>query len=294
MEYIGIDLGGTNIRVGGMDENENIAFEYKEPTFQNVTTSEDLYHKIKNLIKQVPNYEEAKAIGMAVAGSVNHDTKQIVTARNISILKEYPLVEKLAKEFQKPVFMENDARVAALAEAVSGRGKGKNIVCYITISTGLGGGIISNKKIYHGSHFLGGYLSRMILDGTNTSDSLISGTALCRFAKEKIDNNIKTTKELFELYKNENKVAIEIIEEFKKNLVALLLNVSCTFNPDIIVLGGGVLESKEYFLEEVKEQFKEKAHILAQNTIIDTAQYKEPGIMGACLLAKNETIKKQK
>ena len=279
MEYIGIDLGGTNIRVGGMNENENIAFEYKEPTFQNVITSEDLYHKIKNLIKKVPNYEEAKAIGIAVAGSVNHDSKQIVTARNISILKEYPLVENLTKEFQKPVFMENDARVAALAEAVSGRGKGKNIVCYITISTGLGGGVIINKKIYHGSHFLGGYLSRMILDGTNTSDSLISGTALCRFAKEKINSNIQTTKDLFELYKNQDKVAIEIIEEFKKN-------VSCTFNPDIIVLGGGVLESKEYFLEEVKKQFKEKAHPLAQNTIIDTAQYKEPGIIGACLLAK--------
>ena len=289
IEYIGIDLGGTNIRVGAIDENENIIFEYKEPTYKEVTNGEDLYIKIEKLIKKVPNYKQAKSIGLGVPGSVDIKTKRIITSKNVSILKNFPLSENLNKEFNKPIYIENDAKVAALAEALSRKAKEKNIVCYITISTGLGGGVIINKNIYHGSNNLGGYLSRMILDGENTSDSLISGTALYNIAKEKIDENIKNTEEIFKLSKTNN-IANEIVSEFKKNLVVLFLNISATINPDIIILGGGVLKSKEYFLEDVINEFRNKAHPLTKNIIIETAGHKEPGILGACLLAKTEKL----
>ena len=290
LEYIGIDLGGTNIRVGAMDENENIIFEYKEPTFNGVSSADELYNKIVNMIKKVPNYKDAKGIGIGVPGSVDLNSKRIVTCRNISIFKDYPLKEKLSKEFNKNIYIENDAKVACLAEAIAGIGKDKNIVCYITVSTGLGGGVAINKNIYHGFSNLGGYLSRVILDGKNTSDSLISGTAICKKAKEKIDSNIETTKEVFELYKNGDEMAKEIVEEFKHNLMILLLNISAMINPDIIVFGGGVMKSKEYFLEDVKEAFIKNAHPLAQNTIIDIAKFDEPGIIGACLLAKSNNL----
>lgn len=286
-EYIGIDIGGTNIRVGAIDENENIIFEYKESTFKDVITGEDLYIKIKKLIKKVPNYEDIKAIGIGVPGSVDTSIGQIITSKNVSILNNFPLVEKLSKEFNKPIYLENDARVAAFAEAINGKGKEKNIVCYITISTGLGGGVIIDKSIYHGSNNLGAYFARMILDGKNTSNSLISGTALFTQAKEKISQNIQNTEELFELFKKGNDMAREIIEEFRQNLLVLLLNISSTINPDIIVLGGGVLKSKNYFLDDLKNEFRNKAHPLAKNTIIDVAEYEEPGIIGACLLAKH-------
>ncbi len=126
----------------------------------------------------------------------------------------------------------------------------------------------------------------MILDGKNTSNSLISGTALFNQAKEKINQNISNTEELFELFKAGNNIAKEIIKEFKQNLLVLLLNISSTINPDIIVLGGGVLKSKNYFIDDIKNEFRNKAHPLAKNTIIDVAKYEEPGIIGACLLAK--------
>lgn len=286
LEYIGIDLGGTNIRVGAMDENEKIIFEYKEPTFTGVNTAEELTNKIKNMIKKVPNYQNTKAIGIGVPGAVKEETGMIVTSTNVSILIDFPLVENLNREFNKPIYIENDAKVAAFAEAMGGKGKEKNIVCYVTISTGLGGGVVIDKKIYHGSNNLGGYFSRIILDGSNTSDSLISGRALLKQSREKINSNTQNTAQLFELLKKGNSTAKQIIEKFKQNLVALLLNLSATINPDIIVMGGGVLESKEYFLEDVKNEFKNKAHPMAKNTIIDTAEYKEPGIMGACLIAK--------
>lgn len=285
-EYIGIDIGGTNIRIGAINEDEEVIYEYKEPTFKDVSTGEDFYKKIKNFIKKVSNYENVKAIGIGIPGSVDKKLGQIITSGNVSILKNFPLIENLNKDFNKPVYLENDARVATFAEAIKGKGKEKDIVCYITISTGLGGGVVIDKKIYSGSNDLGGYFGRMILDGRNISDSLISGTALLKQARERIDKDIKNTFELFELEKNNNLIAKDIIREFKRNLTVLLLNISSIINPDIIILGGGVLKSKDRFLQEVIDNFKIEAHPLAKNTIIDMASFKEPGIIGAALLAK--------
>ena len=285
IEYIGIDIGGTNIRIGAINQNDELVFEYKEPTFENVISSEDLYNKIIKLIKMVPNYENSKAIGIGAPGSVDKKLGQIITS-NVTILNNFPLVENLNKDLNKPIFLENDARVATFAEAISGKGKDKNIVCYITISTGLGGGLVINKEIYNGSNNLGAYFARMILDGEHTSHNLISGTALLKQSREKINKNMKNTLEVFELEKNNNPIAKEIISNFKRNLTVLLLNISATFNPDIIILGGGVLKSKDSFLSDVINSFKEKAHPLAKNTIIDTTTFEEPGIIGASMLAK--------
>lgn len=290
-EYIGIDIGGTNIRIGAIDENENIIYSYKEPTFRDVKTSEELYEKIKKLIKKVPEYEKVKAVGIGAPGSVDNSIGQIISSKNVSILNNFPLVEKLNKDFEIPIYLENDARVAAFAEAIKGTGKNKDIVCYITISTGLGGGVVIEKEIYHGSNNLGAYFGTMILDLKNTCNSLISGTALINKAKERINNSISNAFEIFELEKNNNKIAKDIINEFKKNLTVLLLNISSVINPDIIILGGGVLKSKERFLPEVIKEFKNNAHQLAKNTIIDLATFEEPGIIGAALIAKKRTEK---
>lgn len=286
VEYIGLDIGGTNIKIGAIDTNENLIFSYKEPTFDNVSIADDLYKKIVNLIKRVPDYKKAKAIGIGLPGSIDLNTNKIITLRNVSLLKDYPLMNKLSLEFKMPIYFENDGRIAALAEAIKGRGKDKKIVCYVTISTGLGGGIVIDKQIYNGAYNLGGYFSRIILDGENTSDYLISGTKLCEQAKNKMGKEIKNVFEIFEMEKLGNEDAIEIINQFKKNLTVLLLNISSTFNPDIIILGGGVINAKERFINEVIEKFRLKAHPLAKNTIIETKMFDEPGIVGAGLFAK--------
>ena len=287
MEYIGIDIGGTNIRIGGINNKEELIFEYQENTLENVITSEDLYLKIKKLIKMVPNYKDCKAIGIGAPGSVSKELGQVTISRNLSILNNFPLVERLTQDFNKPIFLENDAVVAAFAEASKGKGKNKKIVCYITISTGVGGSIIIDKNIYSGSNNLGIFFSRIILDGKNNSNSLISGKALLKQANEKLDKKIKNASKLFELEEINNLIAEEIIKKFKNNLTTLLLNISAIINPDIIILGGGVMKSKDKFLPEVIENFKNKAHPLAKDLIIETVQFKEPGIIGAALLAKN-------
>lgn len=282
--YIGIDIGGTNIRVGLIDENNNLICTHKEPTLKDVTNVEELYEKIKNLIKKIPNYQIAKAIGIGAPGYIEVETGEIKTATNLKMLASFPLKERLEKDFEKNVYLDNDARVATLGEAILGAGKGKEIVCYVTISTGLGGGVVIEDNIYHGSGNLGGYFGSLILDGEQTSEALISGTGLLKQAKEKINSNIQNAEEIFALARTGNIFAQEIIEKFKRNLVVLLLNISYTINPNIIVLGGGVLKSKEYFLEDVIKEFKLKA----KDTIIEIALLEEPGVIGAALLAKNK------
>lgn len=287
--YIGIDIGGTNIRVGVIDENNNLTYVYKESTFDGVKNHEDLYIKITTLIKKVPNYEEANAIGIGFPGCIKQE--EIISSNNLGILANFPLIERLNKDFNKNVYIENDARVALLAEAMIGAGKNKDTICYVTISTGLGGGAIIGNKIYHGSNNLGGYFSRMILDGKNASNSLISGTALVKEAKERISVKIQDTKEVFELAIGGDLVAKEIIDKFKKNLTVLLLNITYTINPEIIVLGGGVLNSKEYFLNDVINEFMLKSKNLERDTIITSAVLEEPGVIGAALLAKGKEEK---
>lgn len=286
IEYVGIDIGGTNIRVAGIDKNNNVVSFNSVKTMENVNSAEDLYYKIKELIERITSFQKIKGIGIGCPGAID-ENGNITTCRNVPYLKEYPLVERLKKDFGVKVKIENDARIAAYAESLEGAGKEYSNVCYITISTGLGGGVVIDKKIYKGGRNIGGYFSRMILDGQNIAENLVSGTAIINKTKEKTKQNIVIAQEVFSLAQK-NKDAQKIVDEFKKNLVNLLLNISITISPEIIVIGGGVMKGKKYFFNDVKKDFKEKAHNFAKNTKIVEAKLKEPGVIGAALYVKNE------
>lgn len=286
IEYVGIDIGGTNIRVAGIDKNNNIVSFNSVKTMENVKSAEDLYYRIKELIERITSFQKIKGIGIGCPGAID-ENGNITTCRNVPYLKEYPLVERLKKDFDVKVKIENDACIAAYAEGLEGAGKEYSNVCYITISTGLGGGVVIDKKIYKGGRNIGGYFSRMILDGENIAENLVSGTAIINKAKEKTKQNIVIAQEVFTLAEK-NKEAQKIVDEFKKNLVNLLLNISITISPEIIVIGGGVMKGKKYFFNDVKKGFKEKAHNFAKDTKIVEAKLKEPGVIGAALYVKNQ------
>jgi len=289
MSYnIGVDLGGTNIRVGATNNDSELI--YVDSVRNSHAEMITLMAELVGMIKQVPCYNQTNSIGLSIAGSVDKTGERVITSKNINGLVNYPITAMLRKVFNVPVYMENDAKVAAYGEALEGIGKDYKTVCYITISTGLGGGLVIDKKIYRGSDNFGSYIPRMYLDGYNTADNLISGRVLLANAKEKIDNDINSNKELFDLYKEGNKIAIDIIDNFKHYLKILLLNISATFNPDIIILGGGVVKSKDAFLKDVLTDYYKEVHPLAKNTIVTTQSLEEPGLVGASLLHK-ERIK---
>ena len=284
-EYIGIDLGGTSVRAGGMDETGAVFFQTKVPTYENVTAGEDLIRKLDGLIRFVPNWEQARAVGIGVPGAVDLKTNQVTVADNLTLLNGLPLAQELEKSLSKPVLLENDARVAALAEAVSGAGQGKHTVCYMTISTGLGGAVVQGGKIYHGSSNMGSYLCRMILDGEHNCENLLSGTALRRQLSERQGRSVDSAGEIFELEAAGDPAAKEIAETFRRNLAVLFMNLAVTFNPDIIVAGGGVMQAADHFWEDAVSRFRAMAHPQLRDTAFARAVHPEPGLLGACLLA---------
>lgn len=286
-EYIGIDLGGTSVRVGGTDETGAVFFQKKVPTYEDVTTGEDLIRKLDGLIRSVPGWEQAKAIGIGVPGAVDLGTNRVTVADNLTLLNGLPLAQELERSLGKPVILENDARVAALAEAVSGAGQGKQTVCYMTISTGLGGAMVQDGRIYHGSTNMGSYLCRMILDGEHNCENLLSGTALRRRLSEKLGRPVENAGEIFELEAAGDPAAKEIAETFRRNLAVLFMNLAVTFNPDIIVAGGGVMQAADHFWEDAVSRFRAMAHPQLQGTAFARAVHAEPGLLGACLLAKS-------
>ena len=286
-EYIGIDLGGTSVRAGGMDGTGAVFFQKKVPTYENVTTGEDLIRKLDGLIRAVPDWEQAKAIGIGVPGAVDLKTNRVTVADNLTLLNGLPLAQELEKSLSKPVILENDARVAALAEAVSGAGQGKHTVCYMTISTGLGGAMVQKKMIYHGSSNMGSYLCRMILDGENNCENLLSGTALRRHLSEKLGRPVDSAGEVFDLEAAGDPAATEIAETFRRNLAVLFMNLAVTFNPDIIVAGGGVMQAADRFWDDAVARFRAMAHPQLRNTAFARAVHSEPGLLGACLLARS-------
>lgn len=285
IQYIGLDVGGTSIRVGGMDETGRIIAQRKVPTYENVSSGEDLIEKLAGLIRAVPGWESALAVGIGIPGAVDPETRMVTVADNLTLLNALPLVQRLEPALGKPVVMENDARAAALAEAVSGAGAGKETVCYMTISTGLGGGMVRGGQIYHGSSNMGAYLCRMILDGRNNCENLLSGTALRRRLSEKLGRPVDNAGEVFELAAAGHPAAGEIAESFKANLAVLFLNLAVTFNPDVIVAGGGVMQAADLFWEDAVARFRALAHPQLRDTAFARAVHREPGLLGACLLA---------
>ena len=286
-EYIGVDLGGTSVRVGGTDETGAVFFQKKVPTYEDVTTGEDLIRKLDGLIRSVPGWEQAKAIGIGVPGAVDLGTNRVTVADNLTLLNGLPLAQELERSLGKPVLLENDARVAALAEAVSGAGQGKRTVCYMTISTGLGGAMVQDGRIYHGSTNMGSYLCRMILDGEHNCENLLSGTALRRQLSERLGRPVENAGEIFELEAAGDPAAKEIAETFRRNLAVLFMNLAVTFNPDIIVAGGGVMQAADRFWDDAVARFRAMAHPQLQGTAFARAVHAEPGLLGACLLAKS-------
>ena len=141
-KIIGVDLGGTNIRVGLVTESGQIIEEYKEKTEAHLGNSQ-IVEKIVSMIKKIDGYEDVKGIGIGSPGFIDMEKGVVISASNIGF-KNYPLKQELQKHFNLPIVIANDANVAALAEAILGAGRGKKIVQYITISTGVGGGLVLN------------------------------------------------------------------------------------------------------------------------------------------------------
>ncbi|MFW5886454.1 MAG: ROK family protein [Bacteroidota bacterium] len=262
---IGIDIGGTKTKIGYLDDKQTIQ------VVGQISTSQDPNQAVKNivsLIREANLLGSIEKIGIACPGPLNQKSGLVLSPPNLQKWKRFPIVDLLKKEFNVPVALDNDANAGALGEAVYGSASNANTVLYVTISTGIGAGIVINKKIHAGFKGLAGeiwcfppQLFGAKTDKWNITD-LSSGNGLVQVAEEKIKNgkikldaNKLTTHMIVDaFYRNEN-WAVVLIEQARRILNAILVFSSCLLAPDVIVLGGGLTNDNEIFVNPLKTMF---------------------------------------
>ena len=290
--YIGIDLGGTNVRVAKVTEKGEVLAVVKGNSYGKEGPAKVMAN-IKELLKQIPDWQECSGIGIGVPGPVNTKTKQMVLSTNLPGFTGYPIAEELEQEFGLPTYVDNDANVAGLAEAMVGAGKGLNPVVYVTISTGIGGVLVVNGKTVSGKHGFGGEIANIIIDrdrekinylNAGAVENEASGTALTRKGRRLFGDEIVHAGKVFDLAEAGNQQAQELIDKLEKDLGQMFATIACVCDPEIFIIGGGMTKSFDQFIPGVIKYFREMSHEAVGDTPFVKAQLEEPGIIGAAML----------
>lgn len=289
---LGIDLGGTNIRVALVNDGEIIC--KKEVLTEASLGPNQAIDKIVRLVNDVDSDRLANSIGIGSPGPLDTKKGVILDAPNLLGWCGTEICNILSERTGRNVKIENDANVAGLAEAIYGAGKDSEIVQYITVSTGVGGGLIIDKKIISGAQSCTAEIGAMIVSSEDRKhatlpkgalETLCSGTAIAKIASEKLGRDV-TTKEVFELYKEGNSICNEIISNWIDDFSSGIANLVHVINPDVFIIGGSVITNNTWLIDEIKKSTSEKVYKSLSNHInIKLPKYYDTaGLIGAAAL----------
>lgn len=295
MKYaIAIDVGGTNTRVALVNENYLI-----EERIQFSTDAHNPKPTLEKIKEAIDNFQkDIVGVGMSCPGPLDLIEGKILTTPNLHGKWHGLYVTKeLEKLIHKPVYLENDANLAALAEAVIGEGKDYNIVQYLTVSTGLGAGLVINKKIFQGAHGFANEVANTCLWNNGPShgsiypggiEALSSGTAIEQRAK-KSGLVVAHAGDVNDLALQGNKDAKLIMDEAKLYLANFIAGIQAFIDPEIVILGGSVALKTPGFVEEVEELVKTKVYEVVSPyvKVRKSTLSEDSGLLGAACLAFN-------
>lgn len=289
---IGIDLGGTNVRVAKVSEDGQILQVVTGPSYA-LEGTDKVMTNLKSLIRQIDGFNEVVGIGIGVPGPVDTVKGVMTMATNLPGFENYPMAQEIEREFNLPTYVDNDANVAGLAEALVGAGKGYKIVYYITHSTGVGGALVADGKVISGKNGYAGEVGNIIVTSVGekinhlnvgAAENVFSGTALVKDAKEKLNPNITSAKAIFDLAKEGNVVAQKMIDDMAYNFAVLCSAIGHVIDPHVFVIGGGVSKSHEAYFDKILENYNKLVHVGMRNPLFKRAELSEPGIVGAAML----------
>ena len=318
MKYVGIDLGGTNIAVGIVDENGNLLFQNSTPTLP-VHGQDDVIQRIAdavlNLIHQSAlSTNDIVSVGIGCPGSIDKTTGTVLSACNLGF-QNAPIVTKLQELLGLPVYIENDANCAALAEATVGAASHAQSSVTITLGTGIGSGLVINGQLYGGFNGFGGELGHTVIcaddelctcGAKGCFEAYASATALARDTYRAAQKNPKSllwtyrdsdgtfsAKTAFEAAKCGDITAQTVIAHYIKYLSIGLVNIIKILQPEIIVIGGGVSAAGDALLKPLVKA----VHSAAYNKWVSSEQKTKiviaklgnsAGIIGASMLGKDK------
>jgi glucokinase len=312
-EAIGVDLGGTKMAVGVVDAEQHIHYEGKESS---IGRTED--QLVADLGREL---EEARAArpdvlcaGLGIPATIDHDRGVAIQAVNLEI-SDVPVRDLMRKQLGLPVYIDNDANVAALAEFLFGAGRGARNVVMLTIGTGIGGGLILDGEIFRGSTGAGAELGHIVVeeDGPPCQgncpnhgcvETFASGTAIARegtaAAEREPDSALGKAlaegpivgKTVTDLAVNGDRLAREVVAEAGRYLGVALASLANIFDPDVIIIGGGVSVVGDLMLAPACRELIERALPPMNQTPVQLAELgPEAGMIGAAAMALIELDK---
>ncbi|KYG36070.1 ROK family glucokinase [Priestia endophytica] len=312
---IGVDLGGTTVKLAFVNQYGEIIYKWEIPTDKSNQGHNIPTDIAKSIDEQLEKCGEMKAkimgIGIGAPGPVKETNGSVDVAVNLGWNK-FPLKDLLEVETGLPVFVDNDANIAAIGEMWKGAGEGaKDLLC-VTLGTGVGGGIIAHGDIVRGVNGAAGEIGHItsVPEGgapcncgkTGCLETVASATGIVRLAKEKITENGNTTmqcfyedgtltaKEVFDCAREGDEVAKAVIEEVAFHLGLALANTANGLNPEKIVLGGGVSRAGDILLQSIKDRFNQFAFPrVAKGAEITIATLgNDAGVIGGAWLVKTQ------
>ena len=311
---IGVDVGGTNVKVALVDTTGSIVFTDTVPTRAEMGyeyTISNMIKAIQDVIRESKtDMKDIKGIGFGFPGQIDCDNGIVRLAPNIPGWVNIPIADIVSKEFGVPVKVDNDVRCAALAELNYGAGKGAtNMIC-ITVGTGIGSGLIVNGKLVRGASNAAGELGHIKLQmeggplcgcgDHGCLEAFASGPSIVAMAEEYVRGG-KSTK-YRELAKNEitpyyvceaakqgDVVAKKIFEIIGNYIGIGLASVVNLLNPEKIVIGGGVADAGEFLFGPIKETLKKRSMPIQGEAVqvVHAELGNTAGVIGASLLIEN-------
>lgn len=314
MIYLGIDVGGTDTKIGVLDEHATILAQGSTPTgvgnpYQDIIRNM-AECAISLLAKIGLTASDVTAIGVGVPGIVTNENGVVMRCVNMNWW-DIPFRYEMQKYIPSPVTLDNDANVAGFAESICGVSAGTDSSVFITLGTGIGGGLIFFGRPWSGHHSAGGELGHIIMqiDGIPCTcgrrgclERYCSATALIRIGREAAmkhpdsalwdacngDLEALNGRIIFGCAKDGDPVALEVFNEYIHNLCLALSSVICLLDPQVIVLGGGISKAGDFLLDALKNRIKGYlAFPEAPYADIKIATLgADAGFIGAAMLAK--------
>ena len=317
--YLGIDVGGTTVKLAFLDENAvmhekwEIATDLSDEGQQIV---QDIGYSVEKQMASLDmTYEQLWAAGVGAPGYIDVENGVIVEAINIG-WRNYPVSKELSKQLGIPVYADNDANLAAAGEKWKGAGEGSSNLLAVTLGTGVGGGIIAGNEIIHGHAGLAGEIGHItaVKEGgalcncgkSGCLETVSSATGIVRLAEESLNRDAVSilhavkrdrgeieAKDVLEAAKEGDSLALSVVHTAMDYLGFALANLANALNPERIVIGGGVSKAGEELLKYIRTSFSAfTIPKISRETSLKIATLgNDAGVIGAAWLAKQRSAK---
>lgn len=252
-EYIAFDIGGTQIKYGIVSEIGRVV-KRKTVATEIHLGGEQIIQKLIYVSKKIMNEHTIAGIGISTAGIVDIN-KGIVTggADHIPGYSTIPIIDRLQEILKVPVSIDNDVNCAAFGEKWNGSVRGKENFIMLTIGTGVGGAIFIDGELYRGHSFSAGEWGNMLIEG-KTFEEVASISGLIRLVRKYKGKGEWNGRTIFEWYDKGDREVAQAVGIFFKHLAIGISNLAYIFNPETIIIGGGITDRGKEFLKEVKEE----------------------------------------